>query len=243
MTLRINKEGHFEGTKKTHPQYGQEVIWTGDWLYTRLRYSKYTRRKPTPQEPPQIADRLVGLLPAYARLLRRFLSVKETGGKTGKETLLDREVIRVSLQLAPQPRQQKPPRAAARTWRQTIAVTTLTGTALLDAKTRVPLSVDLKARWTFHPPQGSPPANTGIPTKINTAAEGTMDLQFTQAITEIGKSVPIMPPPTEQVLEDPNRIRLEIERQMLTEELPVNKKIIRTPRAERSARHPAGVKK
>jgi len=240
VNLRVNKEGHFAGTKNTHEQYGQEVIWTGDWLYTRLRYSDFTRRRPEPEEPPRIADRMAGLLPAYARLLGRFMALKPAG--QGRH--LDRDVVKLTLARAPRPRPAPRADRADKKWRETIAVTALKGTALLDAQTRVPLSVKLEASWTFTPPAGSPPEPTGIPTKLNNGARGTMELRFSQEIAGIGEGAAIKPPPRDQVTEKLDRVRLELERQMLTEERPIDKRNIRPPRPEGPATgKPAGAKK
>jgi hypothetical protein len=223
VTMRVDADGHYTVTKNTHPQFGQEVIWTGSWLYPRLRYSKFIRRPARPDEPREIADRIYGLLPAYVRLLGPFISFEARAVRH-----LGRSAVRAELKLMAEPAGEPAARGAARRWRQTIVVKSIAGTALLDAKTGVPLSVDLRARWTFSPPAGPIPA-TGIPTKIDRDAVGTMDLAFSQRITDIGAVAKVAAPPEAETIANPRRIRLEIERQMLTGELPIGEPLRSTP--------------
>jgi len=224
VTMRVDADGHYAVSKNTSPQFGHEVVWTGDWIYPRLRYSKFLRRPARRDEPREIADRIYGLLPAYVRLLGPFISVEARG----EAQHLGRSAVRAELKLMAEPAGEPSARGVARQWRQTIVVKSLTGTALLDAKTGAPLSVDLRARWSFNPPAGSIPA-TGIPTKIDRDAVGTMDLSFSQRITNIGAVAKVTAPPEAETIDNPRRIRLEIERQMLTGELPIGEPPRSTP--------------
>jgi hypothetical protein len=216
VTLQRDAQGRFSAVKTTHPQYGNEVIWTGEFLFPRLRYGKFLKRRARPEEPLEIADRMVGLLPAYVRLLGRFLAVEPDG----TARFLGREVVRVKLALAPSPAPPAPLPGAARRWRQSIVAKEIQGQALLDAKSGAPLSVDLRARYTFSPPAGPPPAATGIPGSMSSDTVATTRLTFTQRIGEIGAVGRITPPPENETIDNPVRVRLEIERQILSGELP-----------------------
>jgi hypothetical protein len=216
VTLRVDATGHFVALKNTSPQFGQEVIWSGDWLYPRLRYSKFIRRKPRAEEPTEIADRFYGLLPAYVRLLGRFLSVELAG--TARHN--GRDAIRLTFALRAQPDVERV-RGGARVWRETIAAKRIEGKALLDAKTGAPLSVELKAQLSFNPPAGPTPTS-GIPSKIDGKSVGTMELSFSQRVSDIGRVTAIAAPPEAETIDNPRRVRLEYERQLLTGELPLS---------------------
>jgi len=221
VTLRADGAGHFAALKHTDPQHGEEVIWTGGWLYSRLRYSVFTRRRPrSTREPTVIADRMYGLLPAYVEILSRFIAVKRVGqGRHG-----GREGIKVQLSLAQTPGPPPIQRAPARRWRRYVTARAIKGSAILDAKTGAPLSVKLKASWSFHPPKAGESAS-GIPQAVDRAVVGKTDLIFEQSITEVGKKIAIDPPDPKEVKRSLRRVRLELERQMLTGERPVSGRV------------------
>jgi len=227
MTLRLDQQGGYSAIKNTHPQYGHEVIWTGGWLYPRLRYGKFLRRKARPGEHQQIMDRMAGYLPAYARLLRPFMSVTVTG----EAVHLGRKVKKLSLGLKPGAPQaptsskasNSSPPAPAQRWRQKIKAESITGAALLDRTTGALLSVDLTAQWQFVPPAASPLPASGIPVRLDTKKPGAMSLTFSQRITHLGQIPPIAPPPAEDILADVRRRRLELERQIFSGERPLPK--------------------
>jgi len=217
LSLRIDAAGHFAVQKTTHPQYGQEVSWPGGWIYPRLRFSKFVKRRARPEEPAQIVDRLGGLLPAYVGLLRRFLEVVPEG----THSLDGRQVIRVRLGLAADPASPRvgESSAPARGWRRSLVAKSIEGRADLDAQTGAPLAVELRASWSFHPPAPSatPPAS-GIPTEVDQNTVGSMRLEFKQRVSQIGRVASIAAPPASETIDNPRRARLEIERQMLTGE-------------------------
>jgi hypothetical protein len=217
VVLRVDRRGQYRAEKTTHPQYGQEVIWTGGWLYPRLRYSSFIRRRPRPGEPEEIVDRLVGMLPAYLRLLGRFLTLKPDG----REQYEGRPTVRIVLSLNDQPAAPPSRFPRAQQWRASMSVKTLTGRVLLDAKTGAPLQVSLNARWSFHPPSSTALPATGIPTQIEAKRAGTTELIFRQKATALGQ-IPLILAPAPEEVTDPRRLRLELERQVLTGELPLS---------------------
>ena len=221
LTLRADGAGHFAAVKHTDPQHGEEVTWTDGWLYSRLRYSVFTRRRPrSAREPAIIADRMYGLLPAYVEILSRFIAVKRVGPVRHG----GREGIKVRLSLAQTPAPPPIQRAPARRWRRHVTARAIEGSAILDAKTGAPLSVKLKAGWSFHPPKAGLPAS-GIPRAVDRAVVGRTDLVFEQNIAEVGKKVTVDPPDTKEVKRSLRRVRLELERQMLTGERPVSGRV------------------
>lgn len=221
LTLRMDKQGHFSVNKTTDPQYGQEVIWTGEWLYPRLRHSLFLRRKPrTGGEPQQIADRLYGLLPAYVELLGRFIEVKRVG--TARHA--GREGIKISLALAAKPLPPPRYRGRAKRWREGVSARSIEGQAILCARTGAPLKVELKASWRFHPPKGGE-TRSGIPASLDTGTVGQSKLSFSQSITAVGDAIVIKAPEDDKVKKNVRRVRLEIERQMLAGERPVTGRV------------------
>jgi len=216
MVLSVDAKGSFSAAKHTGQQHGQEVVWTGGWLYPRQRHGKFLRRRPRTGEPREIADRLAGYLPAYVELLSPHLVLKPQGETTHEQ----RKALRVSLALAPGAAKPGAAATAPRRWRQTIKVQSLEGMILLDAQTRVPLSVDLTAAWSFTPPPAGLAPASGIPTRLDTGKAGAMTLRFNQRVTHVGKVELIRPPAAAQVM-DPRRVRLERERQMFSGEIPI----------------------
>jgi hypothetical protein len=217
LLLRVDAKKGFQLVKNTHPQYGAEVAFVDGVLYPRLRFGKFLRRSPRAGEPEEILDRMGGVLPASLELLERFVRIvpgaaAERAGRSG---------VGVSLELEPHPASPPSQLAPAREWRRTISVKSLAGSALLDAKTGAPLEAKLKARWTFSPPAAGSLPPSGIPKLIDRGATGTMELDLDLVVEEVGGVAPVRPPPDGETIDNPRRLRLEIERRMLTGELPL----------------------
>lgn len=219
MAWTVDRDGNFHARKNTHEQYGQEVILAGGWLHSRLRHSKYVRRKPREREAARILDRMASYLPDYADLLARFLKLEQGGaGKLGSRAGTK---IKLSLRDKPAPVGDEVP-GPARRWRSSAEVTALSGEVLMDGETGVPLSVDLKARLTFQAPRPgkAAPAN-GIPAVLSDKLTGTMTLALSQRVDRLGEVGPIKAPPEEETVTDVRRRRLELERQILSGERPL----------------------
>ncbi|MBW2733950.1 MAG: hypothetical protein JRH20_16300 [Deltaproteobacteria bacterium] len=100
LVLVADGQGHFSARKITDEHYGYELVWTGEWLYSRLRYHPFSRRRPEDAlEPSRLADREYGLVGAYIRLLKPFIQVSR--GALGR--VEGREVIHVSFSRRAQP--------------------------------------------------------------------------------------------------------------------------------------------
>ncbi|MBN1227803.1 MAG: hypothetical protein JXA79_12480 [Deltaproteobacteria bacterium] len=220
MTLHLDEKGQFAAVKNTHKQYGQEVIWTGGWLYPRLRYHRFLKRRPhNAKEVIAIQDRMVGYLPAYLDLLGRFISMTQLG----LETYQGRKVVQFQFQKDSETKPIENDLPLAKRWRRFIKIKNVSGLVLVDEKTRVPLKTHLEARWTFHPPaEGSIPPS-GIPTIIDKQKIGTMSLNFSHDITQIGQVKLIKPPRDIYIIKNIQRRRLEWERQLILGERPIPK--------------------
>jgi hypothetical protein len=229
LSMAVDAEGRFAATKNTDPQHGEEVVWTGSWLYPRLRHSKFVKRRPRDvREPRRVADRMYGLLPGYVELLGRFMTVKAAGdGKVG-----GRKVVKVTLGLAADPRPMTAEQAPSRRWRHSVVARKLKGTAALCAKTGVPLAVDLQAEWDFHPPAPGKVPASGVPARLDKKNVGRMALELRQRLSDVGGKVSVTPPDPSQVDQEVRRVRLELERQMLTGERPVAGRVDRSENRE-----------
>lgn len=228
LSLQVDSGGGYRGTKNTSSQYGHEVIWSGGWLHTRLRFGKYARRRPRAGEPGRLVDRMAGHLPGQLALLRPFL----TFGAPAQTTYQQRKAIKLPLLLHQNPSAHPLQAAPSRRWRRSIRVRAIKGQAVLDARTGVPLSVELSAAWEFSPPAGPTPAS-GIPARVDSGRTGTMELQLSLRRTRVGQVPRISPPPAARTIRDLRRRRLELERQMFSGESPI-------PAAPPGARSPGG---
>jgi len=221
LTLQMDPKGSYSAVKNTDPQYGQEVVFDDGWLYIRLRHNPFIRRRPqSEREPRRIADRMVGLLPGYVDLLGRFISTS----REGEVKLASGPAVKVRLGLATRPAALPAQRGRARQWRRFISVQKISGTVLFCARTLVPLKVDLRASWSFHPP-GDVRGPSGIPRTVDRQSVGRMSLELKQQITDIGAQIAIKPPDPAQVRTNLDRQRLEVERQMLTGERPLTGRV------------------
>lgn len=211
--------------KDTHDQYGLELRWLDGWLYLRQRWNRFLRRRPLDaQEPLRLADRAYGLLPDELELLGRSLAL----GTARAVTVLGRAAWQVVLARAesakdavpgdPDPRDDQP----ARRWRRSLRVEALSGTASIDRLTGAPLLARLRARCSFASPAG-PSGPTGLPALARAGgARGWLEIELEQQIAELGGDAVVVAPLPEEVVADPRGRRLEVERQMVLGERPLD---------------------
>jgi len=211
--------------KDTHDQYGLELRWIDDWLYLRQRWNRFIRRRALDrQEPLRLADCAYGLLPDELALLGRFLKL----GPARAVTVLGRAAWQVSLlraeragELAPG-EQQALEAQSARRWRRSLQVEELSGTAAIDRLTGAPLLARVRARCSFTLPAG-PSDATGIPRLASPGgARGQLELELEQRVIDLGEAIGIAAPPADEVVAEVRGRRLEIERQMVLGERPVD---------------------
>lgn len=218
LSIVADGQGHYSVRKQTSEQYGVELIFTGKWLYSRLRYQPFSRRLPADdKEPGRLLNKHYGLLAAYLRLLGPFTAI--TRGSASRYE--GREAIILSLARRNAP--ADPPAGVAleraKRWRRSIDVEALSGKVVVDARTGAALKAELEARFSFALPRGEAP-KTGIPRELS-SERGGVALSFEQTISEIGKRQQIVAPPEDERM-DLRRRRLEIERQMVTGERPLD---------------------
>lgn len=219
VDLRGDGTGRYAARKTTDPQYGSEVIWDGQSIYSRLRHNQFTRRPAADsQEPHRLLERFCGLLPAYLRLLAPSVRVRPAAEAVGQRQ--GRAVKRLVLSAGANPAAERRGQADSRKWRGTIKVEHLAGELDWDEEKQVPLVARIKARWTFTPPAKSEPT-TGIPRQLGTAGAGRMSLDFEQRMDQLGAEQRIEAPPKDQLATRVRRLRLEIERQMVLGERPL----------------------
>jgi len=218
VTARFDGRGGFHVVKNTSPQYGTEVIFSGGWLYPRLRYGRFTRRRPRHGELARILDRLLSHLPAHLRLLGPSLVVTPSG----ETRVSGRPARKATLSLAAAPGKAPRPRGKADLWRRTVKVTSVKGEVAVDRDTGALLAADLHATLTFTPPRGDKPLPaSGVPTALDEGHRGTMTLALKLRVHEQGEAKPVSPPPARETLLSVRRRRLELERQLFSGEMDI----------------------
>lgn len=218
FTLLLDEKGHYAISKNTSSQYGQEVRWVGGFLYPRLRHSKFIKRRPRPGEAAEIANRLSNHLAAYTRLLGRFMEVQ----RGAEEQLQGRTAIVVKLHLSDNPEPPVEDDVLAHRWRASIKVSRLEGKVWFEKSSGAVMQAELSASWNFHPPaaEEAVKAESGIPTKIDEKTEMTTQLKFSSRLDALGKVETVTVPAADQIVDQVQRLRLEIERQVILGEVP-----------------------
>lgn len=217
LTLVVDGKGGVALTKTLGDQQGFELVLAGGTLYTRLRYSTFLRRKPARAEVARLLDRLSDPLAATLELVGSRATL--TPGE--ETTVAGRPARRYTLGLGEQaaaPSESSP----SRRWRTAVEVTALSGGVTVDRATGAPLAATLSATWRFVPPKAKPLPKNGIPAQLDPDQRGEGGVTLTLALSELGAvKQPVTAPPEDQVLTSLRRRRLELERQMLTGELPI----------------------
>ena len=222
LSMTMDAGGRFAATKDTDPQFGQEVVWDGKWLFSRLRHSRFVRRRARDKtEPGRVADRMYGLLPAYVDLLGRFVAVEAVG----KGELEGRQTTKVRMKLASRARPLTWEGSPARKWRYSVVARKINGSAELCARTGTPLRADLSAEWDFNPPAAGKVPASGIPIQLDLKTRGRMTVRFQQRLTGVGAEQTVKAPDPSEVETRIRRVRLETERQMLTGERAVSGRV------------------
>ncbi|MBK8481386.1 MAG: hypothetical protein IPL40_09470 [Proteobacteria bacterium] len=225
VELSLDAGGRLWVRKDTHDQYGLELRWLDGWLYLRQRWNRFLRRRASDrQEPWRLADRAYGLLSDDLELLERFVALDSARAVT----VLGRAAWQVALRRAEHPPAAfvggvgRSASAAARRWRRSVQVELLSGSVSLDRATGAPMLARLRARCSFTLPAGRA-GPTGIPAPAGAgAARGRLDLELEQSITELGRAGVVAAPPAEEVVAAVRGRRLELERQMVLGERPLD---------------------
>ncbi len=186
----------FHGKDDNSADYGREIIATGGALYLRPRYARWHARAPEDGELQKLRDELGQTLAADFDLLAPAIA----GVDRGETEVAGRPARRIGLELAPVPH----PVTASVTqkkWREGATVEAVSGEVVLDARTGVPLHAHVEGRLAFS--QGNHRYH--------------MTLVVDHDVSKIGSKPAIAPPPAEDTVATPQRLREVDERDLLLE--------------------------
>jgi hypothetical protein len=193
----------FHGTENNSADYGREVIATGGQIFLRPRYARWHARKPQDGELARVRDDLGGALAADFELLAPSIAVTDRGAAQAAGRAARR--IAISKAAVARPHAQT---LTQRKWREGADVLSVSGEILLDAKTGAPLHAHLEGELAF-------------------ARDGhrfTMKLSIDHDVSAIGATA-IAPPPPDETVATPERLREVDERDLLLQNLaPPTKK-------------------
>lgn len=188
--------GEYHAVYNNSADYGREVTFHAGKLYLRQRYAKWHGRGPNDaREPQQTLDQMYAVAGDYFDLVAFAAEVTDKGASD----VAGRAGRRVEIKLSPTPKRPPDQVLTQRLWRETVGVQEITGDAVLDGDTGIPLQARFKAKLSF-------------------SREGRtfqMTLEVGQDITAIGQPVTITPPPPEQVVATPERAKEVDERDEL----------------------------
>jgi hypothetical protein len=188
----------FHGTENNSADYGREVIATAGQVYLRPRYARWHARKPEDGELARLRDDLGGALAADYDLLAPAVAVADRGeaqaaGRPARRIVLSKaSITRARTQTLTQ-----------RKWREAAEVLAVSGEVLLDAKTGAPLHAHVEGEVAF-------------------ARDGhryTMKLSIDHDVSAIGAVAAIAPPPADDTVATPERLREVDERDLLLQNL------------------------
>src|SRR5262249_28069651 len=135
---------------------GVEAWGSGNQLVVRMRYGKAVLRRPEGDEADRLREDLLGDAAAYYGLVERFAELADGGTMPMDGRTVHRVLVGLAGHTrAPTAGEGPPPRP----WRAHLTVDALSGTALVDSRTGVPLLLELKARYHF-PKEGQPATAT-----------------------------------------------------------------------------------
>jgi hypothetical protein len=188
VTIELGASDAYHAAYTNSADYGREVIYDGNTMFLRPRYQRWHGRRPeSPEEPVQVRDSFFEAIGATWDLLSPGAELTD-GGPTQASGRPARKVI---IKLAPSPRTPPTERVMQRKWREKRTVEAVTGELALDAESGLPLSGKLQ----------------GIVSFMRDGRRFTMKLNVDGSATAIGSPVAITPPPADQVVATPERMR------------------------------------
>jgi hypothetical protein len=157
--LLVDSQGDFDASRSTSDGLARALIWSGGLLYVGVGpppdpasapgqavAGKLHRRPPTsPDEPAKLSGEAFGAFGDSVALVARWAKLSDGGpvevaGRAGHK-------IRLALASAPGPAIISA--TGSRAWRESLVVTALSGEAVLDDRTGLPLAGKLHATGTF----------------------------------------------------------------------------------------------
>jgi hypothetical protein len=186
--IELGDRGAFQAIYSNSADYGREALWVDSKLYLRPRYARWHGRAPEhPAEPAAIRDSFFAPIAATWELLAPGAELTDRGsatvaGRTGKK---------ISIKLAPAKRAIPDETLSQRAWREKRSIEALEGEVVLDADKGVPLAIKLSGSVGF--------SRDGRRFVMKVLVEGSA--------SAIGLAVELAPPPPDQVVATPERLR------------------------------------
>jgi len=176
--IEVDAAGAIHAQLDNSHDYGRELVFVGGTVYVRPRHSKFHRRPPSDDdEPARFADEIFATLGDYFELVAPGAEVSDQG----PVDLQGRRGRRIAVRLAPSPRPPPTENAPERAWRQSVSVSKLDGSLVIDQDTGVPLSGKLDAVASY--------------TRDGKLFE--MTIAVTHEVDSVGKVASIAAPPPE----------------------------------------------
>ena len=173
--------GNYHATLHNSKSYGREAIFVDGVLYLRPRYGKYHRRKPTSsQEPVKIRQEIFSTMSAYWELLAPAAQITDVGATPTS----GRTTTKVSISHAQSPGKRLQETRPERSWRNTIEIKDISGEAMLDTSTGIPISASFRGTIAYTKEERS----------------FRMRIHVTHQLTEIGADISVSSPEPAQTV-------------------------------------------
>jgi hypothetical protein len=203
VTIEMAADGTYHATLDNSADYGREVTYLrradgAGRLYLRPRYGRWHERAPNDDaEAGTIVDELASELPGHYELLARAVDVADKGAVTEA----GRPAHAVAVALAKEPRKPAAQTRSQKTWRDTAVVEAASGEVVIDDKTGAVLRAQISGQVAF-------------------ARDGrrfTMKLEARHQTEPLAAAPTFAPPPAEDVVTTPERLREVDDRDFLLE--------------------------
>lgn len=215
LRLRYDERGNFQLIKNTSKAYGLEIRHVDGQLYIKRRYGKFYQRSPQdPNEVNELIDKTANLFSAYLRLVAQRFDIRPIKEVyEAKRSIIQYDILR-NEKLKSKPRY----RQRAKLWRNTLEVDRLKGKLELDKKTSVPLKLSLTTRYRFSAAKDLP--RSGLPKEFS-SDKVQVSINYAHQLKKLVSAKPIDKPSKNELI-DIRRRRLELERQMIKGEHPLD---------------------
>lgn len=181
-------KGAFHAVYTNSADYGREVTFEGGKLYLRPRYQRWHGRAPeSPDEPSAIRDSFFDAIGATWELLAPRAELTD-GGPTQVAGRAGRKIM---VKAAPGQREIPKEPLKQRKWRETRSIEAVSGEIVLDADKGVPLAAKL----------------TGTIAFSRDGRRFTLKVTLDASASAFGQLVAVAPPPGDQVVATPERLR------------------------------------
>jgi len=180
--------GTYHALYTNSADYGRETTFVGDKLYLRPRYQRWhARAAEAPDEPAELRDQYFEAIAATWELLAPGAELADGGpleiaGRRGRKIRITR---------AAEPSTPDAEHVAQRTWRETRSIDAVAGEIVLDAERGVPLAAKL----------------TGAVGFARDGRRFTMKVSLDAAVSGVGTTAMITPPPDGEIVTTPERMR------------------------------------